>query len=196
MQEERDLTPAAHLAQDGDARWQINVADFVKAIRSSNNSSPGPDGIPFGAWRSLDRFAAAILWGAYEELSAAGNDDILSYCYPEFNESLMVFLPKQAVAQDDLGVDVYDPDGTRPLNIANADNRLMANAVRLRIEQALDEVISGMQRGFVGGRSLIANIVDIDEAMNATAATQSRGAALFYDFAAAFPSVSQEFLIE
>ena len=54
----------------------------------------------------------------------------------------MVFLPKQAIAQDELGVDVYDPDGTRPLNITNADNRMMANAVRMKIERVLDEVIS------------------------------------------------------
>ena len=41
----------------------------------------------------------------------------------------------------------------------------MASAVRLRIEPALDKIISLMQRGFVGGRSMIANILDIEESM-------------------------------
>ena len=116
--------------------------------------------------------------------------------YQDFNESIMVFLPKVPVDTTEFGLEVNEPDGTRPLNITNADNRLMANSVRMSIEKKFDGVISNMQRGFVGGRFLIATIIDVEEAMIRTASTKRFGAAIFYDFAAAFPSVSQDFLIE
>ena len=72
----------------------------------------------------------------------------------------------------------------------------MANAVRLRNEQFLDRIISHIQRGFVGGRSMLANVIDIEEAMLRCAASEERGAAIFFDFAAAFPRVSHDFLID
>ena len=72
----------------------------------------------------------------------------------------------------------------------------MANAVRLRIEPFIDWIISHIQRGFVGGRSMLANVIDIEEAMLRCAASEERGAAIFFDFAAAFPRVSHDFLID
>ena len=88
------------------------------------------------------------------------------------------------------------PEDTRPLNIANTDNRLLSNAVRVRLEPILDKWISPMQQGFLPGRSLLSNVVDIDEGMMTTALCQEEGAALFFDFKAAFPSVLHSFLIE
>eukprot|EP00959_Pyramimonas_sp_CCMP1952_P034295 718961-Pyramimonas_sp.AAC.1 len=54
-----------------------------------------------------------------------------------------------------------------------------------------------MQRGLIAGRSTLANSVDIDDAM-AAALLEGDGddpaAALFFDFAAAPPSVEQDLL--
>ena len=52
-----------------------------------------------------------------------------------------------------------------------------------------------MQRGSLPGRSLLSNVVDIDESMVTTALCHEEGAALFFDFEAAFPSVLHSFLI-
>ena len=65
-------------------------------------------------------------------------------------------------------VGVYEAFGTRPLNITNCDNRIINNAVRFRIEPSLDQHLSRAQRGFVGGRSLLSNVIDIDERMIAS----------------------------
>ena len=43
---------------------------------------------------------------------------------------------------------------------------------------------------------MLANVVDVDESMQLTALTAKDGAAVFFDFAAAFPSVGQDFLLE
>ena len=89
---------------------------------------------------------------------------------------------------------MYDPGDTRPLNVVNCDNRILANAVRLRVEPLLAEWISPQQRGFVPGRSMLANVVDVDHAMMRAALCNDAGVAVFFDFNAAFPGVSHDFL--
>jgi len=105
----------------------------------------------------------------------------------------MVFLPKKSSGNHE-GVDFYEPANTRPLSIVNCDNRLMASAMRLRIEPILQTVVSSDQQGFLCGRSLLKNIIDIDDQMRAAALAGGFPAAIFFDFAAAFPSISQDFL--
>ena len=100
--------------------------------------------------------------------------DILDLCWADFNESLLVFLPKSPVASSTPESPVYHPSGVRPLNIANTDNRLLASAVRLAIEPTLDRLITPLQRGFLQGRSMIANLLDIEESMFTTAADSSQ----------------------
>jgi hypothetical protein len=51
-----------------------------------------------------------------------------------------------------------------------------------------------MQQGFLKGRSIISNLIDLDtDSMTISLATD-RGAAVLFDFKAAFPSISQEYI--
>eukprot|EP00974_Lingulodinium_polyedra_P056599 5443818-Lingulodinium_polyedra.AAC.1 len=43
---------------------------------------------------------------------------------------------------------------------------------------------------------MLSNIVDVDEQMVVVAMQEEQGAAVFSDFAAAFPSVSHEFMLD
>ena len=70
----------------------------------------------------------------------------------------MVFLHKKPAGKDDSGNNFFDADNTRPLNITNADNRIIANAIRLTIEPILQSWISPAQQGFIKGRIMINNI--------------------------------------
>ena len=76
----------------------------------------------------------------------------------------------------------------------NTDNRLLASAARIRLEPILDEFVSPCQRGFLPGRSLLANVVDVDEGAMEVSLTQERGALFLFDFRAAFPSVSHRYV--
>jgi len=176
--------------------WKVRKKDVSKAILSSPSTAPGPDGIPFSAWRGVEHLATRVLHDALMQMSSATGDEEMEEHYADFNASILVFLPKKAVGENQDGGLFYDPEGTRPLNIVNADNRLLANAVRIRIEPILAKWISPQQRGFVGGRSMLANVIDVDEAMQHTALEEENGAAVFLDFAAAFPSVSHEFMLD
>ena len=103
------------------------------------------------------------------------------------------FLPKKPIDEVD-GISIYDPASTRPLNVTNTDNRLIASATRLAIEPILAEYITRDQNGFLRGRSMLGNLVDIDEGMARAALQEQAAIALFFDFAAAFPSVEHAVL--
>ena len=105
------------------------------------------------------------------------------------------YIPKKPVAHHhDIG-DVYAPEGTRPLSIVDTSNRILANAFRHRWEPQLAQWISPAQRGFLPGRSILANVVDIEEASVLAALQEDEYAVSLFDFAAAFPSVSQDYLL-
>ena len=177
-----------------DSIWNLTQADVERALRRSGNSSPGPDGIPFSAWRACFSLAAPVMFAALTQLTSADGLDTLQEDYPEFNESILTFLPKKSDEVDLMGTPIYAPANTRPLNITNADNRILSNTVRLKIEPIVGPEISLMQRGFVPGRSMLANVVDVESGMQLNSLKFLQGLALFPDFAAAFPSVDHEFI--
>ena len=109
-----------------------------------------------------------------------------------FSEATMVFIPNK-VDRELNGIRYNEPGEVRPLSIVNTNNRLMANAVRLRVEPMLAQAISPAQRGFLPGRSMLQIVVEIDGEMRAASLQADRAAAVFFDFAAAFPSLAHDF---
>ena len=118
---------------------------------------------------------------------------MLTQEYPDFNESLVFFLPKSTSLSTSDGTAAYDAQNVRPLNVTNCDNRLIASAARIALEPWTEPTIASSQRGFLHGRSMLANIVDVDEAMGLAALSGDRGMAFSFDLAAAFPSVEHQF---
>ena len=107
-----------------------------------------------------------------------------------FNLGLLVFLGKAPTGvQEDVGT-YYSADATRPLSIVNTDNRLLASAARLAWEPLLAPLISDDQQGFLQGRSMIRNLVELDYFSMLSSLTSENGAAVLFDFRAAFPSAS------
>ena len=72
---------------------------------------------------------------------------------------------------------------------------MLANAVRLKLDIIFDRWISKEHRGFVGGRSLLGNVSDVDQEMREVAYETDDGACVSFNLRAAFPSVSQGFLL-
>ena len=99
--------------------------------------------------------------------------------YPDFNSSLLIFLPKKASGIREDGTAYYSSSGVRPLNITNTDNRILANVIRHIIEPIMGPTVTANQRGFISKRSMIANLVDVDEAMMEFALTGNEAAGVF-----------------
>ena len=51
-----------------------------------------------------------------------------------------------------------------------------------------------MQRGFLGGRSILANVLDVDFESMRISLKVKQGAIVLFDFAAAFPSISNTYM--
>ncbi len=190
-----DAVERGSAAPTHEALRQLRVRrrDVRKALKKSNNSAPGPDGIPYGAWRALGKVAVEALFGALGILMEDDGPACLLRDYPDFNGSLLFFLPKKAAGTTPDGTQAFEAGGVRPLNVTNCDNRLLASTIRLVLEPIIGPLITKDQRGFLTGRSMLANVLDIEEAMICTARESEQGWAFFYDMAAAFPSVEQEF---
>jgi len=196
LQEDTANRPASETTPFTDDLFRLRKRHVRNAVDHSNSSAPGPDGIPFSVWRKLGPLAVDILFGAFQDMTAEGGPERMADQYPDFNASLLFFIPKKASGTTEDGTAYYDADAVRPLNVTNADNRLLASAVRMLIEPFVADRISFSQRGFIAGRSMLANLIDIDEAMAIHAMTEDTAAAMLFDFSAAFPSVEQELLHE
>ena len=182
----------------GSDRWEIRKSDLERSIRQSKNSAPGPDGLPHKVWRELGDFGATVLWDAMKELHETNASHILNEAYDkdhEFNEGIMVCLPKTATGATDDGEDIYDAANTRPLAIGNTDNRLMCGAARLRWETIFCEWVSPCQKGFLRNRSMLSNVLTVDHEAMKISLEQKSGAIVLFDFKAAFPSLERSFML-
>ena len=161
--------------------WNLSEEEFNETIAQTGNSAPGPDGIPYGCWRAAPAWARSVLftccssWLAGAELPA------------DFNWAYLALLPKVEKKHISAGE-------TRPLSLGNTDAKLLASALQSRFAQGMDAYISKEQSGFMPGRTIVGSVATTEAAMIKASLTQSRAAALFFDFTAAFPSVSHTFL--
>ena len=181
--------------------WQIRRRDIARAVRLSGNSAPGPDGIPYAAWRKMGQRGIDILWDMTRALTQPDATEALGSAYKDealgshdFNLGILCCLPKRPSGNTEEGTPFYAPANTRPLSIVNCDNRLIASAARIRWEAPFNRWVTQLQRGFLPQRSMLANVLDIDFEAMRVSLTCEAGAIVLFDFQAAFPSVSHEFI--
>ena len=111
-----------------------------------------------------------------------------------FNAADLHLLPKTPkLVSEEVGA-VYLPECTRPLSVVNAGNRLLAGVFRDVLQPIADRFVVSSQRGFLKGRSMVANVVDMDDAWRLARARGDPGLLLFLDVKAAFPSFSHDFM--
>ena len=122
---------------------------------------------------------------AYSDVCAQGEHD--------YNLSTLVCLPKQSAGEYVEFGTCFKPSDTRPLSIMNCDSRMVASAFRYRWEQHLSGFILDRQQGCLRGRSIIQNLLEVDNTMFMRSLLDTDSAAISLEFAAAFPSVSQEY---
>ena len=184
-------------------RWKPKRRNIIKALRQAGNSSPGPDGVPFAAWRALGSAGVDLLQEIAGAVRSQYSHDALVEAYHDectsgqhnFNLSALVCLPKTPEGEDpNLGA-YYTPKELRPLAIVNCDNRIIASATRWAWEDNVSNFVKHRQQGFLRGRAILRNIVDMDNAMLVKSLEEDDCVAVFLDFAAAFPSISQQFCI-
>ena len=182
-------------------QWRIQREDVSRALDMAGKSAPGPDGVPYRAWQTLRNESIELLWQAAGELQSEQADDILEHAYFDeascmFNHGILCFLPKQASEHDEEGLPIFTAGDTRPLCIVDTANRVLANAARLRWEALFSQWLLPEQKGFLPWRSMLSNVVDLETKAMHCSLSSRRPALILFDFAAAFPSLSQEYLLQ
>ena len=154
----------------------------MKAIQFSKHSAPGPDGIPFGAWKHAGPMAIASLMQIIPEVL---NDGMLAL---DWNSSTAVFPHKNPVQEEFCLGAMRCPDDTRPLNLKNTDNKLVASAINSVIKGTLATQLHEARRGFLSGRNHSLNVIEVDAEMRASLHNEEAqsSAAVLFDFKSAF----------
>lgn len=166
----------------------ISLERFTEILEGTNDSATGPDGIPYAAWRVANQWTQGALHEHYLYW-IAGNP-----VGESFNEAWLSLLPK-GEADYDTHRTARAPDETRPLSCCNSDCKITALALNDPVANVLSDWADASQRGFVLGRCILDNFVELDtEARIAALDPALQPALLFFDFAAAFPSIAWAFL--
>ena len=169
-------TPIDHADSDSPLTW----ADLInESILSTNDSTPGPDGIPFVVYRENTNIATPILLACLIALSEGVEPP------SDFNAGRLFAIPKDSS---------YTPDATRPIVVNNSSNRIIARVIARIITPALQSFITEAQQGFVEGRQGGVHL----RALNAHYYTAMRERrlefVLFLDTRKAFDSIDHSFI--
>jgi len=190
------------LPDRGDRIWRISRKSVKLAIQTAKNSMPGPDGIPSAAFRALGDIAVDIFLEVATALGSSDGREMLRVAYEDrcpqglhdFNLSLLCCLPKKPFGSDPEHGEFFRGEDTRPLALVNTDNRIIASAARIAWEPLLNSFICKAQQGFLRGRQMINNVIDIDYDSMRVSLKCRRGMLVLFDFKAAFPSIAHSFM--
>lgn len=168
--------------------WMLTFEQFEGVLSNTNDSSLGPDGVPYSAWRHAPQSARKVLYSAYVSWIRTGQ-------LPQnFNYSFLVLLPEGEHEDDHINVSRF-PAKTRPLSLSNTDGKIFADCLRAAIHGHMAAWASPQQRGFISGRPMLSNFMDVEsKAIELSAVLGRNGAIVLCDFAAAFPSISHVYL--
>ena len=153
---------------------------ILEHIHGTNNSSSGPDGIPFAMYRLCAGAIAPVLLGIINAL-ASGVTPPAGYNYAR-----LFLIPKD---------DSFQVEAHRPISVTNADNRIIAKALTYVITPALQAILHPSQRGFVAEREGAQHISDLNQAYYAAQSKRRQHYILFLDTKKAFDSIHHDFVL-
>ncbi len=168
--------------------WRLDRIQFGELVARPRDGAPGPDGLPYSAWRLAGEGIYGVLYEAYEAF--LGGAPLPA----GFNDCLLVFIPKGDEVGD-RGVVARTPASTRPISLSNTASKFIALAVNRPLAQVALATVHPRQRGFVGGRSLTDNVVEIEGYGQSYAIADAEDPGiLMFDLMAAFPSLAHQWL--
>ena len=171
-----------------DLTWRLDRVQFGELVARPRDGAPGPDGLPYAAWRLAGVGLVDVLFNAYVAF-------LDGQPLPEgFNNCLLVFIPK--------GDDIHDknivartPALTRPISLSDSASKFFALAVNYPLAQAAQVTVHPRQRGIVAGRSITDNILEIEGFGQSYAIAEADDPAiLLFDLKAALPSLAHQWL--
>ena len=198
--------------------WSLSSPPDRPAVEgymaSLKHCAPGKDGAINEAWKNSGPAGVDFIVASLQKASSAAT------LPPKAREGLFVFPAKPTSGGDANEGDrrlLRKPKDLRPLTLKNADNKAVAGITNYAILPTVQVSASQLQRGFVPGRQLAQNCIDLDFAarfaslkfmtdnlswrfnLSLLALTLSQFFNLpflaLFDYAAAFPSVAHAWIL-
>jgi len=173
--------------------------DIIEFLSQVSDSAPGPDGIPYSAWKAAGKVGVETLYQICLSLQSGASPPVF------FNASLILFLTKGESELDSVEV-IRSCMDTRPISLKNADNKIVTSVEIRCMRAGAQSSTHKTQNGFVPGRIFLNNVLDLDSASriysmhfiksghNAFNHPALIPILAFFDFAAAFPSVAHAWI--
>ena len=159
-----------------------SVSYVASCIAATSNSSPGPDGIRYGVWRSLKLtvapFLKDLIWAMGQDHRAIPSDDL-------FNLTSLYLLPKK-----DTGL-IQD---TRPIQVPNTDNRIISSVFVKMLGEFTEGLLSPAQKA-LPGKTPAHNILPFNRKFYSSMAKGKQLYLLLIDFTKAFDSLDQGYVL-
>jgi hypothetical protein len=175
----------ADYLQDYDNHIDLNLFKslslelIARAVVNAPDSSCGPDGIPFSAYKALSDIANPLLLDC--ALALQENNLPLS----NFNRARLTLLPKKSTLL---------VDDTRPICVNNTDNRIIAKALVYCACDAAQLLIGDYQKMFLPGRQMTDHLFSLNEDYYGSWREQRQHYVLFTDNKKAFDSIHHNFI--
>lgn len=159
------------------ANLPFSPRDFHIALKELNkNKSPGSDGLTpefyLAFWDILqDPYYDSISYSLEEGTLSQGQ-----------RVGIISLVPKKAKDRTQLS-------NWRPITLLNTDFKIFSKALANKILPCIKDVISEDQTGFIRGRTISTNLMNIQSTIDHVNATDSSGILLAVDYAKAFDTI-------
>ena len=162
----------------------ITKDDVINAIKEiSNDSAPGPDGIPVVFYKDYAEelaYPLSLIWRQSIETGEQIEQPILAIITPIHK-----------------GGPLSNPANYRPIALTNHMNKIFERILRKQIVQHLEEngLINETQHGFRTGRSTITQLLNYYDSITTMLEDGNFVDAIYLDFAKAFDKVDHNILL-
>ena len=160
----------------------ITYSEMLNSLkRMSNNTSPGNDGFTVEFykffWSDIGIFLVRSVNYSYlvRELSVTQKQGVIT-CIPKGNKDKLYL------------------KNWRPISLLNVSYKIASSSIAFRIKNILDNIINEDQTGFLPGRLMATNIRTLYDILFYTEKHNIPGLLLLIDFAAAFDTISWNFM--
>lgn len=153
-------------------------------VGRTGNRAPGPDGVPYAAWRRVPLRVRRLLIDAYRAMLSGATPPM------QFGVSTLCFIPKASGPVPlSAGAVTASPGNLRPLTLPNTDNKIVAMFANGTLRIIAGQCCMDKELGFVEGRQLGNAVLLLEAAAMNGMRHRREGGLIFLDFKAAFPSI-------
>jgi hypothetical protein len=146
------------------------------------DKAPGPDGFSIHfykvCWHIIKEDLLKMIRGSMKKAKVGGG----------INSTYLALIPKDTNPES---FERY-----RPISLCNASYKIMAKLLANRIKPLLKRMITSYQGGFVEGRHIQDNVIQVQETVHSSIHRKEKGMLIKLDMASAFDRVNRAFYTE